>query len=233
MITHKFHIIFNLVVFDKTIQFEKISEQFKGIEIKPIPDNKYELNINIDSNLTVQDTYFEAEIKANDLIDRLSLLNQEVSSFQYILGFDNKENTAILKGSSNLILELESYIPNPIEYYKLEENLKVFNNSKNSTIKRVFRESQSIKDDISKYLIYYGLLQILIIDNQKALDKEIIKLIKDVKIVKGNKGYDETIITRIRNMIGHPENIDIEELKTLVKQNIEALKKMVIVKLLN
>ena len=57
--------------------------------------------------------------------------------------------SANLKGSSTIKSDIGGLISSPLEFYKLEENVKVFTNSKNGALKRVFRESQTIK--ISKF----------------------------------------------------------------------------------
>lgn len=232
MIKHKFHLTFLSTELGQAVQFEKLFSQFKNININPIYGKKSELIIGIENAHSVEDSFEEAEMKANDLVDRLALLDQNVITLEYVGGSDGNNMSVNLIESSSLNASLTSKIADPLKFFGLKENIKAFSNQYNSGPKRVYRHTLEINDDISKYLIYYGLLQILVHQEQKVIDNHLKRLLPGIQMVAG-KFRKETIITRIRNMIAHPESLDMKEISSLVRQNIESLRKIVVTTLMN
>jgi hypothetical protein len=121
----------------------------------------------------------------------------------------------------------EHILGDPLKHFELEHNIKAFTNGENAGAKRVYRDTLLISDGISKFLILYGLLLMLAEKGRQAeVDKIILKHFPTIEMVKGRDRM-ETKITRTRNIIGHPEDIDIKEIFNLVSQNIEPLRKVV------
>ena len=159
MIKHKFHLTFLTTELGQPVQFEKISEQFKNIELTPLSNKQYELIICLENNKSIEDSTKEADIKANDLVDRLSLLDcHEISNLKYFGNTDGNGMSANLTGTSSISFNATTFIDEPLKFYELYNNKKALISNKNLGAKRVYRSSLAIKDDISKYLIYYGLL---------------------------------------------------------------------------
>ncbi len=231
MIQQIFHIVFQSLELEQSIKFGSIDDRFKNIELIPLGEKKHKLI------LDNEDSVENANSKVNEFIDRISLLDShQVSSFQYIGASVDNGMSANLTGTSTLSADLTAKISDPSKFYNLYTNKKALTNTNNSGAVKVYRHSLNIKDDISKYLIYYGLLQILVSDSQKDLEDYIkqklptIEILKRIKMFKGNEvEVEETIITRTRNLIAHPNNtLDLNALKQEVIKNITALRQLVL-----
>jgi hypothetical protein len=234
MTKHLFQIVFQSLEIKQPIKFDGIAERFNNIELIPISGKKHNLI------LYNEDTAENANSIVTEFIDRISLLDShQVSSFQYIGKSVDNQMTANSSGTSYVTADLTTKIQDPLTFYNLDANKKAFKNTLNLGAVKVYRDSQNIKDDISRYLIYYGILQILISDSQKAIDdyiKQKVPLIetqKRMKIFNGKEvEIEETIITKTRNLIAHPKNnIYLNSIKGDVSQNIETLQQLVLNKL--
>lgn len=241
MIKHKFHLSFLTTKLGHGIQFGEISLKFKDIELNPISGKDYELIIGLENNKSIEESIKDADLKANDLVDRLALLDShEITNLIYIGSSIGDAMSVNLTGSSSLDAIPTTLIQDPLSFYSLDNNIVVFNSNSNACAKRVYRYSQRIRDDISKYLIYYGLLQILVSEEQEELEKYIKTELPTISILKRNRTFirknnqrkvevEETVITRVRNLIAHPnDELDIEKLMPDVKANIESLRRMVV-----
>ena len=78
--------------------------------------------------------------------------------------------------------------------------------------------------------MFYGILYILYDESQKKVDEYIKKIIPDILILPGKDKFPpQTIITKIRNSIAHPdENINLAEITNNVDGYIETLKEIVL-----
>lgn len=226
-----FHIVFQSLELGQAIKFDGIDERFKNIELIPIGEKKHKLILNNENSVENANSIVE------EFIDRISLLDShQVSSFQYIGASVDNRMSANLTGTSTLSADLTAKISDPLSFYNLDTNKKALTNTNNSGAIKVYRYSLDIKDDISKYLIYYGLLQILVSDSQTELEDYIkqklpsIEILKRIRMLNGNeKEVEETIITRTRNLIAHPNNnLDLNILKQEVLQNIGTLRLLVL-----
>ncbi len=226
-----FHIVFQSLELGQAVRFDGIDERFKNIELIPIGEKKHKLILDKENSVE------NANSIVNEFIDRISLLDShQVSSFQYIGASVDNSMSANFTGTSNLLADITAKISDPLSFYNLDTNKKALINTNNSGAVKVYRHSLNIKDDISKYLIYYGLLQILVSDSQKELEEHIkqklptIEILKRMKMFKGTDvEVEETIITRTRNLIAHPNNtLDLNVLKKEVTKNIETLRQLVL-----
>lgn len=228
MIQHIFEITNNGTNIGTPISLEFISERYRNITLSQTSVYTMELNILKRVTNPINISINEAKEEANEFIDRLILIpNHRISSFNY-LGYKNGGKIRTIKGKSKNEISLISQVNNPKEYYSKPENFRLLNKKDNSGVLRIFRTALSINDSISQYLILYGILLILKGENQKKVDKFIKGEIKDIQVVIGKNG-DETIITRIRNMIAHPSNgLNMNYLNEDIDNYIETLKDLVI-----
>jgi len=150
-------------------------------------------------------------------------------TFQNLNIWVTKNENEFIREKTNLKaeLKLQSVIKDPESYYCNPENIKIFNSNSNIGVLRTFRTAYSIEDPISRYLIYYGLILILVGEKQKEVDVFIKKQIPDILVVDGKNG-PETIITFIRNQIAHPRDLEMDRLLEQVKRYIGSLKNMII-----
>lgn len=237
MIKHRFEIAFRSLKLGKPVQFGNISDKYKDIEIIPLIDRKCELCILKDTSISIEESIKEAYLNANELVDRLSLLDShQILSLKYLGHSDQSVTSAILTGSSSVSADLEAFINEPLDFYKLSENIKVFHEARNLAALNIYRFSLGINDDMSKFLVYYGLLQILKSDSQVELDKYIktknpeIEIYRRKRMLHGKEEeIEETIFTYIRNMIAHPnDKLDIKDLNQKIKDNIGLFRKLII-----
>jgi hypothetical protein len=237
MIKHRFEITFRSLKLGQSVQFANISGRYKDTELVPLTDRKCELSILKDTSMSIEESIEEAKLNANELIDRLSLLDcHQVLTINYLGHSDPTVMSAILTGSSSLSADMEAFIDEPLKFYELSENIKVFDEARNLAALKIYRFSLGINDDISKFLVYYGLLQILKSDSQVELDKYIrtkdpkIEICRRKRMLHGKEEeIEETIFTYIRNMIAHPsDKLDIKGLNNKIKDNIEPLRKLII-----
>jgi hypothetical protein len=125
-------------------------------------------------------------------------------------------------------------IKDPEQYYKSYENKKILTSRYNLGAVRLFRLSMGTVDKFSEYLILYGILQIVIADeekknevSQKVIDKKIMEMEPTVLMVEDGK-FMETIYTRTRNLISHPKNgTDLDKAFENVNNYIQPLREMV------
>lgn len=72
---------------------------------------------------------------------------------------------------------------------------------------KLFEDIMKIKDDISRYIMLYGILE-LRYGTQKDIDIAIKQQEPNVKLERtrrSNKNFDETVYTWLRNQYGHPD----------------------------
>lgn len=226
-----FQIIFQSLKLGQAFKFIDIDERFKNIELIPIEGKKHKLVLDNENSVE------NANLIVNEFIDRVSLIDShQVSSIQYIGASVDNKMSSNSTGTSTVMADLTLKIADPSSFYKLDNNKKALTNNNNSGAVRVYRHSLNIQDEISKYLIYYGLLQILVSDTQKQIEDYIkqkiptIELVKRMKTFKGTEvEIEETTITRTRNLIAHPNNtLDLNNLKIDVNKNIELLRQLVV-----
>jgi hypothetical protein len=229
MIKHKFILSMNGIIFEKPVSFSKISERFRNVTISENPDGDLELIVVKQGTRSLELLTKEAKIEANELVDRLSILeSHRVRSMSYIGYYDSSEKFVPYEEKQDIKRKLFRIIRNPEFYYSQDTVKTLINSKKHSGILRIFRTALGINDRISQYLIFYGLLLILKGEKQGEVDKYIKKEIPDILIVSGNHG-DETIITNIRNMIAHPpKDLDMTNLINKVNDYLDELKKLVV-----
>lgn len=160
----------------------------------------------------------EAILEVEDLVDRLSLLdNHRITSLKYF-GYEddngNPHEPDTLK-KIGLFGTLEAGIPNPLLYYADGRQKKILVGKINPGLTRLHRVAQGMPNGVGKYMLLYGALQVLYGEKQKLLDAKLLEKRPDTLMVQG-KHRPETIISRIRNQIAHPENnVNVQ---TLFKQ---------------
>ena len=230
MIKHIFEISITGTRINGTVLFKNISDRYRNTEMIQLPNGNLQLIITKRITRKIDTSIEEAMREANDLVDRLSLLdNHFITSLDYkgyLEGENNLKNPKEkVEYSATWIFELED----PNQYYGNEEIKRILNKVDNIGVLRIYRTTLSIKDKISQYLIFYGLLLILKGEKQKNVDDFIKNEISDILIIPGNNGKNETIITRIRNMIAHPSNErDMTQLNEYVNSYLEILQKLVL-----
>lgn len=230
MIKHKFHLVIEGLQFmkPKPINLAMISEQFRNLEIVNVSGFDYELFVTKRRTTPIEISIKEAKIEGEQFVDRLSLIeNHDIVSFEYLGYLD--EHNKLQKESKGVTIKARAsaLLSNPSEYYNDPVRKKILKTNSNVGLKRAFRTAMSIKDDISKYLVLYGLLYILKGESQKKVDIYIKEKINDILVVSG-KHRDQTIITKIRNDIGHPdEDFQMDKVSELVNDYLETLKKLV------
>nr|WP_319998875.1 hypothetical protein [uncultured Draconibacterium sp.] len=212
-----------------TVSFKSISEKYRNTEMIQLPNGNFQLIITKRDSYPDRISIEEAKFEANELVDRMALLpNHYISSLKYI-GYKKGDDILVeaeqdVEYSATMIGTLE----NPNEYYNQKEIKEILNKNDDLGILRIYRTTLSINDRISQYLIFYGLLLIMKSEKQKKVDEFIKSKIPDILVVAGKNG-DETIITRIRNMIAHPSNDrDITQLNKNVKTYLGTLKNLVL-----
>lgn len=224
MNSHIFKLTIYPVKLATSVSFEAISSRFKNIRLIPVNDFEYELVIKKRSNTSLDVTREEAITEANNLVDRMSLLdNHNIIDLVYIGFTSDSGHFENLGGHSKLTAEATAFIPNPTKFYGQEVNKRLMLSTKNAGAVRTYRSALSIKDEISRFLIFYGLLLILKGETQNLVDEYLKQKIPDILIVRGHT-KDETIITNIRNAIAHPKDgIDLRDLRKSVKNYLDTL----------
>ncbi len=230
MIKHIFEISITGTLIKGTVSFKNISDRYRNTEMIQLPNGNLQLVITKRITRKIDTSIEEARREADDLVDRLSLLdNHFITSLDY-KGYLEGENKLKnpkekVEYSATWIFELDA----PNKYYNNEKIKRILNKVDNLGVLRIYRTTLSIKDKISQYLIFYGLLLILKGENQKKVDDFIKNEISDILVVPGNNGKNETIITRVRNMIAHPSNErDMTQLNEKVNNYLEILQKLVL-----
>lgn len=232
MIKHLFELKTFGVQISNTISFASVSERYRNIEMSQSKNGTLLLTITKRITNPINVSIKEAKSEANELVDRLVLLdNHDITDVIY-LGYKNENNDLVVERKSVIVTpNLIDLIRNPSKYYNKSENKKLLNKKDNFGVLRTFRTALGIKDKLSQYLIFYGLLLVLKGESQKEVDTFIKNELKDIQIVSGKNG-NETIITRIRNMIAHPkDSFDMNQLTEHVNNYLNTLKSLVLIEL--
>lgn len=232
MIRHQFDISISGTSIDGNVLFARISQRFRNTEMSQLREGVLRLTVTKRQTHPIQISIDEAKIEANDLADRLALIdNHDISSLIYRGYIDEQGQTIeeeIKRGSS---ASMTGHLNTPQVYYELPDKRTILDKGDNLGVLRIYRTAMSVTDNISKFLILYGLLLILNNERQKSVDEYILRQLPDILTIKGKYG-DETIITRIRNSIAHPaDGLDMGKLSRDVDQYIETLKKLVLTEL--
>lgn len=232
MVKHKFQLVIDGLQFNQSsVTFEEISEDFKNIELFDLNDidSNFELIVTNQETSPIQISIDEAKRLADEFADRLSLIkNHDIKFLQYVGYFNNNEVFVLDKKVIALKPGTGHIIYNPKKYYSELHQKNIINDPKNSSLKRVYRNSLSLNDSISQYLILYALLQILIDGNQQQVDNYIKEKINGIPMISNRDRKSETIITKTRNMIAHPnEKLKMEELTNNVNLYLEQLRELV------
>ncbi|HEY9169434.1 MAG TPA: methylamine utilization protein MauJ [Lutibacter sp.] len=234
MIQHIFEITNIGTQIADSVSFESISERYRNITMTQTSNLTMQLSITKRITNPINISINEAKEEANELVDRLILIpNHNITSLKY-LGFkDGDENIRKQREKSNAKSILVGLISDPKNYYNKPENIRLLDKKDNIGILRIYRTALSINDNISQYLIFYGLLLILKGESQKKVDNFIKQEIPDIQIVIG-KHSNETIITKIRNMIAHPSNeLNMHQLNEYIDNYLDTLKNIVLKELRN
>lgn len=228
MIRHIFEVSINGLNIPEKVSFGNISERYRNIEMSHSSNGSLLLTITKRKTNPINVSINEAKNEANELVDRLALLdNHHVTNLEY-LGFKNKEDV-LTKEKKDVTVKVSTLglIINPTEFYNRDANKHLLNKKDNLGVLRTYRAVLGISDKLSQYLIFYGLLLVLKGESQKKVDTFIKKEIPDIQLVFGKNG-NETIITKIRNMIAHPSNgLDMNQLNEYVNSYIDIIKNLV------
>lgn len=231
MIRHKFALVIDGVQYMKPVDLHSISDLFQNIEMINTSGFDFELTINKRRTTHIETSIIEAKIEADQFVDKLALIeNHNITSLKY-LGFLDEKNIHIHEKKDVVVsAAMTALINEPTKFYSESARKNIFNSNSNLGLKRAFRTALTIDDPISRYLMFYGILYILCGETQKKVDDYIKERIPDILIVAGKGNYGpQTIITKIRNNIGHPdESIHLEELATNVNRYIETVKDLVL-----
>ena len=155
----------------------------------------------------------EARIAVEDLLDRLSLIdNHRIISIKYI-GYQNETGEFQESGTSvGSCATGIAGLPDPLAYYEHERQKRLLVGKLNPGLTRLHRTAQGMPNGIGKYLLLYGALQVLFGETQAKVDAALLNSRPDTLLVQG-KRRSETILSHLRNMIAHPENdIDVQTL---------------------
>lgn len=224
MLYHLFELRIDGMDISNEISFSEISEVLRNIRMAPSPDGRILIKVSKRRTRPISISIDEAISEANELADRLILLDNHVVTDLIYLGYENGTFTESKKDVTAKLNKLSFRIGKLLDYYKRPENIKQFNKKDNLGVLRTYRIALGISDKVSQYLIFYGILLVLKGESQKRVDAHILQEIKDIQMVHG-KIRKETIITRIRNMIAHPsEQFDITEVNRQVEKYLDTLK---------
>jgi hypothetical protein len=155
----------------------------------------------------------EATLEVEDLLDRLSLIdNHQVWSFKYT-GYDDEVGTFHEPHkASGSFGNAVAGLPEPLQYYELERQKKILVGKLNPGLTRLYRTAQGMPNGIGKYLLLYGALLVMHGETQAKVDEQLLKKRPDTLMVQG-KHRKETILSHLRNLIAHPENdVDVQSL---------------------
>ncbi len=158
----------------------------------------------------------EATLEVEDLLDRLSLIdNHRVLSVKYT-GYDDESGTFHEPNKAGGSFgNAVAGLPDPLHYYELEQQKKILVGRLNPGLTRLHRTAQGMPNGIGKYLLLYGALQVMHGETQAKVDEQLLNKRPDTLMVQG-KHRRETILSHLRNLIAHPENdVDVQ---TLVRQ---------------
>ena len=86
MIKHKYQLTFLSTELGQPVQFEKLYNSINNIELVPKSGKQYDLIVGIQTNKSIEDSFEEADLKVNDLVYRLSVLDKQVTNLEYVGG---------------------------------------------------------------------------------------------------------------------------------------------------
>lgn len=157
----------------------------------------------------------EATMEVEEFLDRLSLIdNHRVGALRYSGYSDENGNFHKHRDSGGCYAKLTAGLPDPLAYYALERQNKLLVGRVNPGLTRLHRVAQGMPNGIGKYLLLYGALQVMYGETQAEVDRQLLSVRPDTLMVNG-KHRSETILSRLRNMIAHPENdVDVQTLST-------------------
>ncbi len=152
-------------------------------------------------------------MEVEEFLDRISLVeNHRVHFVQYSGYQDDNENFHEHKTSSGCFAKLTAGIADPLAYYANSRLKCLLTGKVNPGLTRLHRMAQGMPNGIGKYLLLYGALQVMFGETQAEVDSKLLALRPDTLMVHG-KHRPETVLSRLRNMIAHPENdIDVQTL---------------------
>jgi len=85
MIQHKFILIINGLSLGKPVSFTKVSEKYRNTILSQTKDGNLEITISKTESRPITVSKSEAIIEANELVDRLSLIdNHDISELKYL-----------------------------------------------------------------------------------------------------------------------------------------------------
>lgn len=231
MIQHQFEITISGTEISGTVSFSRISARFRNTKMTQERKDVFKLLVSKRATSPIQISIDEATIEVNDLVDRLMMIDgHNITSLTY-KGYINEVGNLIIEKENHgfkFEASLKGLINDPQKFYEHEDRKAIFNKTDNLGVLRIYRTALSVSDNISKYLILYGILLIMNREKQKAVDEFIIKKLPDILIIRGKHG-DETIITNIRNLIAHPtDGLDMGQLSKDVNLYIETLRDLVL-----
>lgn len=204
------------------MKFGSISNKYRNIEMFESTDGNMDLVVTKRVTSPIHISINEAKAEVNDLVDHLSLIdNHKIDSLEY-LGYEN-ESAVWVPANNNVVIrtQLGCLIQDAQKYYENPERKKLLTKTSNQGLLRTYRLGLGVEDKITQYLLFYGIILILSNESQTQVDKYILNVIPDIQMVDG-KHRQETILTKIRNMISHPGNdIDFSELNILAESYVE------------
>ncbi|CUU46962.1 hypothetical protein [Clostridium beijerinckii] len=167
----------------------------------------------------------EAKNLVKDELQRIvNLIALDINLISGLNAYFKKSN---LQSNGNQMLEV-TVIKSDIGGYKKLENDLLDRTKGNDTYDNIYKLILSSSDEISKFILLYSIL-LLLIGNQKDVDifieNELNKNGMKIEYRKSTKyEFNNTIYTWLRNEIGHTtKKSDINEIKDLIDRHIETL----------
>lgn len=170
----------------------------------------------------------EATLEVEDLVDRLSLIdNHRVISVKYTGYHDKNDNFHEPRKTGGMYANAVASLQDPLRYYELGPQKKILAGRLNPGLTRLHRTAQGMPNGFGKYLLLYGALQVMHGETQTKVDEQLLKKRPDTLMVQG-KHRSETILSHLRNLIAHPENdIDVQTLSRQAEAYCPMLSKLV------
>jgi hypothetical protein len=148
----------------------------------------------------------EAALEVDDLLDRIALIdNHRVVSIRYIGYRDAFGTLNEPRRAGGLSATATAGLPQPAKYYGLDQQRTILDGRLNAGLSRLHRIAQGMPDGIGKFLLLYGALQVMHGEKQSKVDEFLLSVRPDTLLVEG-KHRRETVVSRLRNQIAHPEN---------------------------
>ncbi len=161
----------------------------------------------------------EATIEVEEFLDRLSLIDDHRVGVLSYTGYtdDNGNFHKKRRESGGCFAKATAGIPDPLSYYALDRQKNLLVDKINPGLARLHRVAQGMPNGIGKYMLLYGALQVMFGETQAEVDRQLLAIRPDTLMVQG-KHRAETILSRLRNLIAHPENdIDVQTLSGQVE----------------